>query len=120
MPRPRKTSHVSDQQIVDAARRYYVDDIGQAVLARELGISASYLSRRFRLAKASGLITVGVETALSSDIIAADAIRHEHGQSALVVNGSVVLASIDTRSATPATQQVTIDGTTVTLVVTRT
>lgn len=118
--KPGPASRITTQQVIEAAKRFYEDDVSQIQLAQELGISTSYMARRIIEAKRDGLIRVRVETDISDDSLAADGIRHNSGQAAMLVNGSIVLVSIDARSAKPMMQQIAVDGVVVTLIVTRT
>lgn len=71
-------SRISRRQVLDAARRYY--DVGetQAEIAKDLGISASYLARLLKQAKDSGWVRVFIDTDRELELAAAIKAKYPH------------------------------------------
>ena len=115
-------SHITRQQVLDAAYRYIVLDQTQTDLARELGISPSYLARLIKKATDpdSGWIRIQVSTKDDPAIVdAQDMLDVANGQMAFVVDGKRICVVVDTARVPESSQKLTIGDVTVTVTISK-
>ena len=113
------SSRLSDQQIVYAVRRYYLERANQAEIANEFKISPSYLARLIKGAVDSGLVTLSVTSTLDDQLLSAKAVLPTRGQLAVAVDGTRVAVAIDLASAQPQSSQIRVGGGKITITVDR-
>ena len=112
-------SRISRQQVLDAMRRHFEKQEAQNVLAGEMGISPSYLTKLFRVAQEEGWATVRVDSLLDGQTVDTEALRRAKGQLAFTVDGSQICVAIETAFISASRQSVRIGNVTVTIVVER-
>jgi biotin operon repressor len=115
-----KPSRISRRQVIDMARRHFEGGELQVELARELGISASYMARLIENLRKSGHIKVIVNDGTHPSAQDAQEVLHiGDSQLVLTVDGSVVTVAADTYAIKPIEQSVTIGHVRVTVKVER-
>lgn len=58
--KPGPASRISQAQILDAARRYYLGDEGQSSIAKRLNVTPSYVGRLLKQARDQGLVRISI------------------------------------------------------------
>jgi DNA-binding transcriptional regulator LsrR (DeoR family) len=71
-------SKLTRREILAAAHRFYVDGEKQAAIAKEMGISASYLARLLRRAREQGWVRVFIDADEEDELAAAVKLRWPH------------------------------------------
>lgn len=112
-------TRLTEQQIVSAARQFFENGVSQAVLARELGISPSYMARRIGQAQRDGLIKVCVVASSDDAPMMVKADLQGRGQLSVAVDGSRVTLAVDLASAMPQTTSMEVVGAKLTVTVSR-
>ena len=113
-------SKISKQQVFEAVRRHIVGREKLIHLAREMGISCSYLARLIKTATdpESGWVRVHLSSDLTPEILDTRAVlKAAKGQIASVVDGKRVCFVIDTSRAAATFQQMTIGDVSITIIV---
>jgi deoxyribonucleoside regulator len=87
----------SDEQLIMAARAYYIDQLPQAEVAKLLSVSQAKVSRMLTLARNRGLVQITVASANPRETALEDQIREQLGIESIVIRPLIGRRILDLR-----------------------